>query len=955
MTIGSRIRPALVAALTMAGMIALSPVSATSDFAAARVLGQPDFISIDASSSTMNGPQGAFVDPAGHILVSDTSNNRVLIWNDLPGSNGSPPDLILGQAALDQVLPNRGGSRGAETLACPIGVWSDGDRVIIADHGNLRVLIWNGFFSGTPSTGVPADLVLGQPDLTTGPALTVNPCAPTDPGVVDAFTFRSLRGVTSDGVRLFVTDTANNRVLEWYAIPTINGTPADLVLGQASMSGYLANRSTSNKSPPAAADTFDAPSDVLTDGARLYVADRENHRVLIWNSVPGPGDPHGKAADVVIGQRNMQDRCENSAPCDKKSDTDAGLFRPSARTLKDPMGLSISAGYLLIGDTYNHRVLVYYKVPTTNFASAQDEIGHGRFTLGTTSGGDRGLNLPIGVHVDIVTGRIFVADFGHNRVTVYHAPFDVSGATVNAEPGPGPLELTVSWTPVADATGYRVYRDGFWYTTVSGGLVTSFVDTMLSPDAYSYTIAPLSDLSRVESRPLGTGTGTAVGSLPPLVVVPHATYSTYLSEGDSTTDVDDPRLGAPMVDLYPLQLGHYLAATGGTKVVHQGLSGSTCNSSGAGNTLNLKPRIQQEIAQHHPDLVTIGVGLNEVRSGYMDTMGGIPIAVYRQCIQELIQVVSPGPNRTLLLLNFTHLTDWGLRAGQSEPDRGSAGSDAKRRAWAKALRDAAAHGGVPLVDVISAMDAAIAACGSSCSETFLLADRLHPNQIGHDIVGDTVLAKLLQYYSIDPGGPAPPGHPQPPAYLLVPASTPASALFQWTPSSDPLRSSDPYEIQYSKSPTFSSGVTTAFSSEPQISLELGSGRWYVRVKAIGSNGLPSTWALSGRVVMDLTNPTTPGKPTGKLGNNASTAQPVWEWTPSVDAPGESGLAGYEVCWANVQIVGGDINGCAKSTTNNILQPVKFSAGMWNFKVRAYDYAARYSEWSESTLWVSTGR
>src|SRR5882724_5759652 len=45
-------------------------------------------------------------------------------------------------------------------------------------------------------------------------------------------TMRTPSAVASDGVILVVADTDNNRVLIWKTIPTTNGKPADIVVGQ---------------------------------------------------------------------------------------------------------------------------------------------------------------------------------------------------------------------------------------------------------------------------------------------------------------------------------------------------------------------------------------------------------------------------------------------------------------------------------------------------------------------------------------------------------------------------------------------------------------------------------------------------------------------------------------------------------------------------------------------------
>ncbi len=90
----------------------------------------------------------------------------------------------------------------------PRGVWTDGERVIVADSGNHRVLIWHGF---PEHDGAPADVVLGQPDFTSeGPAA----------GAGD--TRRGLylpTGVAVVAGDLVVADAWHHRLLVWDGIP----------------------------------------------------------------------------------------------------------------------------------------------------------------------------------------------------------------------------------------------------------------------------------------------------------------------------------------------------------------------------------------------------------------------------------------------------------------------------------------------------------------------------------------------------------------------------------------------------------------------------------------------------------------------------------------------------------------------------------------------------------------
>jgi len=73
-----------------------------------------------------------------HFLLADTRNNRILIWNKLPVGN-EEPDIVLGQPNFYSNSPGCSRSK----LRWPVAVATDGKRIIVADTNNHRILIWN--------------------------------------------------------------------------------------------------------------------------------------------------------------------------------------------------------------------------------------------------------------------------------------------------------------------------------------------------------------------------------------------------------------------------------------------------------------------------------------------------------------------------------------------------------------------------------------------------------------------------------------------------------------------------------------------------------------------------------------------------------------------------------------------------------------------------------------------
>ena len=172
------------------------------------VLGQPDFVTttvnIPATANSLRNPQAVASDGV-HLVVADTDHNRVLIWNHIPTSNNSNADVVIGQPNFTSVgLP--GNTPNAQSMRGPQGVWLQDGKLYVADTQNNRVLVFNHI----PTTnGVAADIVLGAPNFTT----YVNPDLTQQQTGATASTMFSPVAVTSDGIRLFVSDLGFNRVL----------------------------------------------------------------------------------------------------------------------------------------------------------------------------------------------------------------------------------------------------------------------------------------------------------------------------------------------------------------------------------------------------------------------------------------------------------------------------------------------------------------------------------------------------------------------------------------------------------------------------------------------------------------------------------------------------------------------------------------------------------------------
>lgn len=294
------------------------------------VLGQPNFTSADfgGGSTGLDTPTSLSSDGT-RLALADTRNSRVLLYTQLPVTDAATPTLALGQPDLEADSNTPGCARSS--LNSPEDVFLGRGKLIVADTANNRVLVWN---TVPAVSGAPADLVLGQSDFDACDAnRSSTPEAPPS-----ASTLWNPTGVWTDGTRLAVVDSFNNRVLLWNQFPTTSGQPADLVLGQTTF--------TSNGSATSATG-LTSPYYVTSTGLQLFVVDQQNNRVLVWNQWPTTS---GAAANLVLGQSGFT----SSDPFDPSTGGD-----PSARSFNRPSGILLAWPSVVVAGSGDHRVLVF--------------------------------------------------------------------------------------------------------------------------------------------------------------------------------------------------------------------------------------------------------------------------------------------------------------------------------------------------------------------------------------------------------------------------------------------------------------------------------------------------------------------------------------------------------------------------------------------------------------------
>ncbi len=283
--------------------------------------------------------------------------------------NGQAARLVIGQPSFTRQAP----ISSRETIGGAGGITVVNNRLFIADGNELgstplnnRVLLYNDLSSFIPDledilsqpakgaapeefcpvcVGLP-DVVLGQPDFDD-----------IGPGRSDGF--QNPTSVASDGTMLAVADTDNNRVLIWRTIPVANGTLPDVVVGQPDFETAF---------PRTAADGMRGPQGVWIDSNRLFVADTQNGRVLIFSPVP---TANGAGATTVLGQPDFETRPE--------PDLTQSNVEVTSSSMLDPVAVTVSNNRLFVTDLGFNRVMIFLTVPTSNTFPADVVVGQQDF------------------------------------------------------------------------------------------------------------------------------------------------------------------------------------------------------------------------------------------------------------------------------------------------------------------------------------------------------------------------------------------------------------------------------------------------------------------------------------------------------------------------------------------------------------------------------------------------
>jgi hypothetical protein len=166
-------------------------------------------------------------------------------------------------------------------------------------------------------------------------------------------------------------DQFHNRVLGFIAIPTVPGPNADFVIGQ---SNFTSNRSGSSR------NQLLNPTSAHDNGSQLFVADRDNQRILVFDTISTTNNPN---ADFAIGAADP-----NSV----------GVGTCTQNAMSSPLELHATATHFFVADDTCRRVTVYNLPITSNQPNAALVLGQPDFISTSASLSATGLvnHIPSG-------------------------------------------------------------------------------------------------------------------------------------------------------------------------------------------------------------------------------------------------------------------------------------------------------------------------------------------------------------------------------------------------------------------------------------------------------------------------------------------------------------------------------------------------------------------------------
>ncbi|MFT5359543.1 MAG: DNA-binding beta-propeller fold protein YncE, partial [Candidatus Paceibacteria bacterium] len=307
-------------------------------------------------------------------------------------SDGMDASYVIGQA--DFTAGETTTTQNGLNDVAGVAVDSAGDRVFVSDGRGNRVLVYE--YSGGITNGMNASYVLGHPDFVSKGPGGMEP--PESPSQANLSSPSSLE-YDADNDYLYVVDANYARVLVYDVASITNGENAVYVIGQADFTSQAATVTQSGLSSPTGIA-------LSNDGNTLYVAEGAVGRIVVYDVST---ITNGENAINVLG---AADFTTQDATTSQNDFSDLGNIHLNGNTL-------------YAADSQSNRIMTFDVSTIVDGENAVNVLGQTDFTsyaTGTTAGT---MNFPFDAYADSSNNRLFVAESGNSRVTI----FDVTSIT----------------------------------------------------------------------------------------------------------------------------------------------------------------------------------------------------------------------------------------------------------------------------------------------------------------------------------------------------------------------------------------------------------------------------------------------------------------------------------------------------------------------------------------------
>ncbi len=505
--------------LWVAGSGALLGGGGISEFNASSLQGRNPKVSFEIPTSA-----SALTFDAGGDLWASQFTGKILEYSVSslggcnPGhgfENGQPANIVIGEPNFTSMAIDWGYSQGTNQkgLTTPTGIAFDSHGDLwVADSGNGRITKFEAPFVTAEGASIP---VLGHPGR-------ADFGLPVTRGVTNASTIGIPTGI-SEGIalqglafdqagNLWVTDSANNRVLEFDAVSLQSAVanqeaiPASIVIGQPNF--------TSN-SQGTSATQLSGPTGIAFDpSGNLWVSDTGNNRVVEFR----PPFSVGQGASAVVGQPDF-----TSFTPDHPDTTLGGLDQP--------IGIAFDGGgNLWVADNQDHRVMMFeppFVLGENSSLLIGEMLTGGQFV--TIASGPGSVGTPVSVAFD-QGGNLWVGQSANCKFTEF--PFPLRAAenaiTVIGQPDFQSNDATTTQAGLNNPTGVAFDSSGHLWIADTGN--SRVLEYLKAGESNPWTTT--SSISTTTGSTTQTGT-TAQSTQPGQVAAPPASIYVGIAAGVS--------------------------------------------------------------------------------------------------------------------------------------------------------------------------------------------------------------------------------------------------------------------------------------------------------------------------------------------------------------------------------------------------------------------------------------